>query len=235
METVVRSVVWARKGSSVPSVSSQHRCQLASGLLPLLQTSGSQRLAPSAEPRVESERVAGSGHLCSVSATIRAPRSFRLHSMRMSKGRLEDEVGAILDGSRAALRVSRARCYAMGPSGDYRLAASFGFVSRFGPEDFLEASHPLVDWVQRHRKPAYANFPRGAGRLGAAMEQDQYARMLGVPVYVGSRLVGILELQDKLEGVFGAEDLRSAGKVGTQIAAVLEVFDGAPVAGAEPT
>ncbi|MDQ2977750.1 MAG: GAF domain-containing protein, partial [Acidobacteriota bacterium] len=154
--------------------------------------------------------------------------------MRMSKGRLHEEVGAILDGSRPALRVARARCYAMGPSGDYRLAASFGFVSRFGPEDFLEASHPLVDWVQRHRKPAYANSPREAGWLGAAMEQDHYAKTLAVPVYVGSRLVGILELQDKIEGVFGSDDLRAAEKVGGQIAAVLEFFDRTSVAGPEP-
>jgi HD domain/GAF domain len=154
--------------------------------------------------------------------------------MRMSKGRLEKEVGAILDGSRAALRVSRARCYAMGSSGDYRLAASFGFASRFGPEGFLEASHPLVDWVQRHRKPAYANSPREAGRLGAAMEQDHYTRTLAVPVYVGSRLVGILELQDKLDGVFDSEDLRAAEKVGAQIAAVLEFFGGTSVAAPEP-
>lgn len=153
----------------------------------------------------------------------------------MRNGGLEEEVGALLDASRPLLRVSRARCYAMGPSGDYRLAGSFGFVSRLGPEDFLEASHPLVDWVQRHRKPAYANAPAEAGRLADSMEREHYARMLAAPVYIGSRLVGILELQDKLGGaLFSAEDLREAERLGSKIAVILESFNGTSVAAPEP-
>lgn len=153
----------------------------------------------------------------------------------MSTTRLEEEVGAILESARDTLRVARARCYAMGPRGDFRLAASYGFVSRFGPTDFLEPDHPLVDWVQRHRRAVFANSPGEAGGLGALMEREQYARTLAMPVYVGSRLVGIAEFQDKVNGgFFASEDLRAAERLGARIAAVLESFNGTSVAAPEP-
>ncbi|MEO8191805.1 MAG: HD domain-containing phosphohydrolase [Acidobacteriota bacterium] len=153
----------------------------------------------------------------------------------MHSQRLEEVVAAVLAESRDSLRVARARCYAMGPSGDFRLAGSFGYVSRFGPEDFLEPSHPLVEFVQRHRRPAYANSPLEAGRLAPSMEREQYARMLAAPAYVGSRMVAILELQDKLEGAFfAAEDLRAAEKLASRVGAVLESFDGSSIAAPEP-
>src|SRR5438552_1919867 len=127
----------------------------------------------------------------------------------MSGAVLESAISETLFSFRESLRVSRARCYAMDPSGSFRLAAAFGFGSRFGPEDVLEPGHPLIDWVQRHRKLAYVNSPREAGLLGPMMEREQYARSLTVPVYQGSRLVGILELQDKLGNVpFGPEDVK---------------------------
>ena len=158
-----------------------------------------------------------------------------VHSEEMLPQRLEEVVSAVLAESRASLRVARARCYAMGPAGDFRLAGSFGYVSRFGPEDVLEASHPLVEWVQRHRRPAYANSPGEAGRLAGSMEREQYARMLAAPAYVGSRMVAIVELQDKLEGAFfAAEDLRAAEKLASRVAAVLESFDGSSMAAPEP-
>ena len=123
----------------------------------------------------------------------------------------------------------------MGPTGDYRLAASYGFAPRFGPDDFLDPSHPLVDWVQRQRKPVYANSPAEAGRLGVLMEREQYARTLALPIYVGSRLVGIAEFQDKLNGgFFASEDLRAAERLADRIAGVLEAFNGTSVAAPEP-
>jgi putative nucleotidyltransferase with HDIG domain len=149
----------------------------------------------------------------------------------MSTTRLEEEVGAILEGARDTLRVTRARCYAMGPRGDFRLAASYGFGSRFGPDDLLDSEHPLVDWVQRVRRPVFANSPGEAGPLGRHMEREQYARTLALPVYVGSRLVGIVEFQDKVNGgFFASEDLRAAERLGTRIATVLESHNGTSVA-----
>ncbi len=152
-----------------------------------------------------------------------------------SSTRLEDEVGAILQGAREGLRTARARCYAMSPTGDYRLAASYGFGPRFGPDDLLEPDHPLVDWVQGHRRPVFANSPSEAGRMGPVMERGQYARTLAMPIYVGSRMAGIAEFQDKLNGgFFASEDLRSAERLATRIAIVLESVNGASVGAPEP-
>lgn len=123
----------------------------------------------------------------------------------------------------------------MGSTGDFRLAASYGFGPRFGPDEFLEANHPLVDWVQGHRKPVFANSPSEAGRMGPVMERGQYARTLALPIYVGSRMVGIAEFQDKLNGgFFASEDLRSAERLAIRIASVLESFNGTAVAAPEP-
>ena len=153
----------------------------------------------------------------------------------MSPGRLEDEIATVLAAAREKLRVSRARCYAMASTGDLRLAGAFGFTSRFGPDDVLESSHPLVDWVQRHRKPAYANSSAEAGLLADSMERDHYARMLAIPVYLGSRLVGIIELQDKLAGgYFAADDLREGEALGARVAEVIRSHDGTSVAAPEP-
>lgn len=167
---------------------------------------------------------------CRAIATASRRDSFRYTPKRMPKAGLEHEVAAILSDAAGSLRAARARCYAMSSSGDFRLAATFGFASRFGPEDFLEGTHPLVEWVQRHRKPAYANTPREAGRLGEAMERDHYARTLAAPVYQGSRLVGILEFQDKLSGaLFNSDDLREAERLTAAVAEILQTFDATSV------
>jgi len=153
----------------------------------------------------------------------------------MSGAVLESAISETLFSFRESLRVSRARCYAMDPSGSFRLAAAFGFGSRFGPEDVLEPGHPLIDWVQRHRKLAYVNSPREAGLLGPMMEREQYARSLTVPIYQGSRLVGILELQDKLGNVpFGPEDVKRVEQLAGRVSEILAQFDGTTVAAPEP-
>ena len=153
----------------------------------------------------------------------------------MAHSSLESEIDSILAAARGSLGVARARCYAMGPTGEYRLAGSFGFSPRFGPEASLEPSHPLVDWVQHHRRAAYANAPADALRMAATMEREQYARMLAAPIYLGSRLVGILELQDKLSGAFfTSDDLRQAEGLALRVSAVLDSYGGMSVAGPEP-
>ncbi len=152
----------------------------------------------------------------------------------MSQTSAETAVAEALRGSRNALGVSRARFYLMTDTGSYRLAASYGFVSRFGPEDVLLPGHPLIEWVQHHRRPAFVNSPAEAGQLGEAMERDHYAHSLTAPVYQGSRLVGILELQDRLGGApFGWEDVRRTELAVQRLEAVLVQFDSS-VAQPEP-
>lgn len=153
----------------------------------------------------------------------------------MSNRELGTKVAAILASFREFLGVSRARCYVMDSSGDFRLGGSYGFIARFGPDDVLGQNHALIEWVQRHRKPTYANSLEEAGPLAPVMEREQYARALSAPVYLGSRLVAILELQDKLGGVaFGPEDLRRAERVVVQLGPVLKEHDSTAVAAPEP-
>src|SRR5262249_32250426 len=143
--------------------------------------------------------------------------------------------GEALRAARDDLAVSRARCYAMDPSGSFRLAGSYGFLTRFGPEDILEPVHPLIDWVQRQRRPTFVNSPRDAGALAPLMERERYARSLTAPLYQNSRLVGILELQDRIDGAaFGAEDVRRLEPVADRISRILAQFDGTEVTAPEP-
>ncbi|MFN2386074.1 MAG: HD domain-containing phosphohydrolase [Thermoanaerobaculia bacterium] len=126
----------------------------------------------------------------------------------MSQTIREAELETILASLRDRLGVLRARLYVLDADGSYRLAGSLGFVPRFGPEEVLSPGDPLLEWVQHHRRPVYANSPGEAGRLASVMEKEHYARALGVPIYIGSRLVAVLELQDKLRGaLYGDEDL----------------------------
>jgi len=153
----------------------------------------------------------------------------------MPQTALEDAVGEALRAARDDLAVSRARCYAMDPSGSFRLAGSYGFLTRFGPEDILEPVHPLIDWVQRQRRPTFVNSPRDAGALAPLMERERYARSLTAPLYQNSRLVGILELQDRIDGAaFGAEDVRRLEPVADRISRILAQFDGTEVTAPEP-
>jgi hypothetical protein len=149
----------------------------------------------------------------------------------MRESALETEMAEVLAATRDLLGVARARCYAIHPSGDFRLVARYGFSPRFPPEEVLEADGPLIEWVKRLRKPSYANSPAEAGSLGPYMERDQYARVLVAPVYEGSRLLGILELQERLGGLpFVPEDLRRAQQVVSRIGGVLREYASAVVA-----
>jgi len=144
----------------------------------------------------------------------------------MSAGERGARISEVLASFRESLGVARARCYTMEAGGGYRLAASFGFPSRFGPEDVLEPGNPLVEWVQLHRKPIYANSPREAGALARVMERGNYARALLAPLYQGTRLVGIVELQDKVGGTFfGYEDLGRVERMVAQLDEVLKDDD----------
>jgi len=152
----------------------------------------------------------------------------------MSGIALEQTIGEILASSREALGVSRARFYAMDANGLFRLSASYGFAMRSAPPQFLETGHPLVEWIQHHRKPAFANNLREAGVLATLMEKERYARSLSAPVYSGSRLLGILELQDKLGNApFGPEDVQQVLRTTNQLAKVLAPSHDASTADAE--
>lgn len=136
---------------------------------------------------------------------------------------------------RESIGFSRARFYAMDETGSYRLAASYGFPARFGPENVLGTGDPLIEWVHFHRKPMYANSMKDAGPLARVMERESYARLLAAPVSVGSRVVGIVELQDKVAGgLFMQDDARILDRAVGSFAAMLRTNEAGGIAAQEP-
>ena len=136
---------------------------------------------------------------------------------------------------RESIGFSRARFYAMDPTGSYRLAASYGFPARFGPEELLGINDPLIEWVQFHRKPMYANSMKEAGPLARVMERESYARLLATPVSLGSRMVAIVELQDKVAGgLFTQDDARVMERAAGHFAVMLKAHDPSGTASEEP-
>ena len=139
----------------------------------------------------------------------------------------DTELGRQLTETLSLLRqtvgFSRARLYAMDPQGAYRLAASYGFPQRFGPDEVLGINDPLIEWVQFHRKPMYANSIKEAGPLARVMERESYARFLAAPISDGTRMMAIVELQDKVAGgLFTADDARLLERASSHFAGLLK-------------
>lgn len=144
---------------------------------------------------------------------------------------LERQLTETISLLRETIGFARARFYIMDEEGSFRLAASSGFPQRFGPEEVLGINDPLIEWVQFHRKPMYANSMKEAGPLARVMERESYARLLAAPVPVGARMVGIIELQDKVAGgLFTQDDGRILERAVGHFAALLKARDGSGAA-----
>ena len=153
----------------------------------------------------------------------------------MTDTELERQLTDALMLLRESIGFSRARFYAMDETGSFRLAASYGFPARFGPEDVLGIGDPLIEWVHFHRKPMYANSMKDAGPLARVMERESYARLLAAPISVGSRVVGIVELQDKVAGgLFTQDDARVLDRAIGPFAIMLRANDAGGIAAGEP-
>jgi hypothetical protein len=153
----------------------------------------------------------------------------------MTDTELERQLTDALMLLRESIGFSRARFYAMDATGSFRLAASYGFPARFGPEDVLGVGDPLIEWVHFHRKPMYANSMKDAGPLARVMERESYARLLAAPISVGSRVVGIVELQDKVAGgLFTQDDARTLDRAVGSFASMLRSNDAGGIAAQEP-
>jgi putative nucleotidyltransferase with HDIG domain len=136
---------------------------------------------------------------------------------------------------RQTVGFSRARLYAMDGQGAFRLAASYGFPQRFGPEEVLGINDPLIEWVQFHRKPMYANSIKEAGPLARVMERESYARFLAAPISDGARMIAIVELQDKVAGgLFTADDARLVDRAVNHFAGLLKGHRDGPADPAPP-
>jgi hypothetical protein len=140
----------------------------------------------------------------------------------MSPTDLEQRCRDLVASLREAVGATRARLYTMDPAGAYRLTVALGFGRRDSPEETLQPSGPLLEWVRYHRQPVLANSLEQGGPLSALMEKERVARMLAAPVFDGSRLVGVLELRDRASGEpFTPGDLGQVQSAAARLAALL--------------
>ena len=115
-------------------------------------------------------------------------------------------------------KTPRSALYLMEPTGEFRIVAHYGFSPRDLPAASFGKDHPLVEWVNRFRKPFFFNSPSEAQSLRREMEATHTARLLAAPLYDDGRLVGIIEGRDKAGGdLYHLEDARSIADVATEI------------------
>jgi hypothetical protein len=132
-------------------------------------------------------------------------------------------------------KTTRSALYLMEPTGEFRLATHYGFSPRELPVAQFGKDHPLVEWVNRFRKPFYFNSPVEAQALRREMEASHTARLIAAPLYEDGRLVGIVEGRDKAGGdLYFPEDSRAISAVVAEILKIRRQTLGPPEPAAEP-
>jgi len=132
-------------------------------------------------------------------------------------------------------KTTRSALYLMEPTGEFRIVAHYGFSPRDLPAPSFGKEHPLVEWVNRFRKPFYFNSPVESQSLRREMEASHTARLLAAPLYDDGRLIGIIEGRDKAGGdLYYPEDARSIAGVVTEILKIRRQTLGAPEPSPEP-
>jgi putative nucleotidyltransferase with HDIG domain len=120
----------------------------------------------------------------------------------MALEREEERVARFLDGLAVSVGATRGRVYWSRSGGAYRLSGSFGFPPGEGPDTVLSPDDDLLERI---------------GRVGVA---------LATPIAVGSRIAGVLELQEKAGGgSFNEGDLRRVERAIQDLVSALERED----------
>ena len=114
------------------------------------------------------------------------------------------------------LQATKAALYLESGAGDFRLATSYGFGRRDTLADALALGDPLLDWVRRRRTdPSYLNELQEFPTLHTHLESAGTSRLLTIPLTVGDRLVGLVDVRDKSRKArFGPEDVAAAKAIG---------------------
>lgn len=146
--------------------------------------------------------------------------------------RYREALFTLLDKS----KTTRSALYLMEPTGEFRLAAHYGFSPRDLPVAHFGKDHPLIEWVHRFRKPFYFNSPGEEQSMRNEMEGSHTARLLAAPLYDEGRLIGIIEGRDKAGGdLYHPEDARAIAGVATEILKIRRQTLGTPESAREPT
>ena len=126
-------------------------------------------------------------------------------------------------------KTTRSALYLMEPTGEFRIVAHYGFSPRDLPAASFGKDHPLVEWVNRFRKPFYFNSPAESQGLRREMEASHTARLLAAPLYDDGRLIGVIEGRDKSGGdLYHQEDARAIAAVATEILKIRRATLGTP-------
>ncbi|HKB70582.1 MAG TPA: HD domain-containing phosphohydrolase [Thermoanaerobaculia bacterium] len=132
-------------------------------------------------------------------------------------------------------KTTRSALYLMEPTGEFRLVTHYGFSPRDLPVAQFGKDHPLLEWVNRFRRPFYFNSPAEAQSLRREMETSHTARLLAAPLYDDGRLIGIIEGRDKAGGdLYYPEDTRAIAAVVAEILKIRRQTLGSPEPGPEP-
>lgn len=118
---------------------------------------------------------------------------------------------------------TKAALYLLGSEGSYELAAQYGFGRRDAVLAEVKAGHPLWDWVRRNRTaPAFLNSTDKHAGLGEVLKEAGTARILTIPLAVGGRLVGFIDVRDKArKALFSSDDQAIATTIGGALEGML--------------
>jgi HD domain-containing protein/GAF domain-containing protein len=112
------------------------------------------------------------------------------------------------------VRATKAAFYLLEPSGSFGLVTAYGFGRTDRLAEKVARGDALAAQIFERREPAYVNEIASAGRLAPLMDASSSARMLTAPLYLNSRIVGILDVRDKAGRVpFGPDDVKEVQDV----------------------
>ncbi len=114
------------------------------------------------------------------------------------------------------IQATKAALYLEGRDGALELATGYGFNRRDTLAPSLSIGHPLLDFVRRNRTgPTYVNDLHEAPQFHALLEGAGTSRLLTIPLVIGDRMVGLVDVRDKSrKAPFAASDVPVARSIG---------------------
>jgi putative nucleotidyltransferase with HDIG domain len=96
------------------------------------------------------------------------------------------------------LGATKAALYLASSQSSFELVVQYGFGKRDAIAAEIKAGNPLWDWLRRHRtQPAFLNDASEDRTIGPLLEAAGTARLLTVPLTLGDRLIGLVDVRDK--------------------------------------
>ena len=138
-------------------------------------------------------------------------------------GEIERKAKELLYRFLEELGVVKAALYLLGDAGQFELVDQYGFGKRDALQAEVRTGDALFDWIRRHRtSPAYVNDQYEERSLTAVMEAATSARLMVVPLNLGDRLVGFVDLRDKARRTpYEPEDIPRARTIAAALQALI--------------